>query len=844
MNTIYQNILRRPIDYEGFLTYRHFDEKTLEKVLRQSDEYIHANCREYRQDAIKTTIERVCNIVCHDNVNICITRYNENYEWIKKLNNMTHVNVCIYNKGTDIFLPHCFVKNIDNVSFEDFGILSFIIDNYQNLQYKTIFLHGYIDQCPSVLNSLKDLKTFPIIKCLVESMGFSDTYNEPYEFRKLRISDNNFSCISADKRVKKNFKKLFGIKNNDLYAFFCSELNLKAIYPIVYIPGAIFSIESDQILSTKLETYKMIKDYIYSKNKNLNLNYFESKFLACIMERLWLIIFCQNLSTLANENLFQCDYYMFEKEVENVIQNTYSKILQRKPSKSALEKSKIYLNTHSIESFENLLKESNEYKLKLADIVTQTYWKILHRQPDNSGLITYCKYLETHTIKDLENVLYNSEEYKIKKSKPIKNEYIVTEFSMFLQSKSFVIFKHTKDLSWYLKKVPQNEIASIMIVTNDINIDIINNLCSCLEYFIIDEQNYMVTKQYIEFAGDKCISNLPNSLVIPFNEFQLIIARYKEDIKWCENFKNVIIYNKGPNSCTSKCTVIDIPNIGREGNTYLNHIIQNYHSLHEYTIFSQGDPFEHSSNFDEFISMSFRHFKPVQPLSYCWKENSGEEWDSHHKTGIPPMEARELTQYLHLSEIGKIHVEYLDRDFQTVYPYFWQDGGFNLLLIPRVKKRSSIKSTVLEFVWKYLGIINNIPEIFPFCYSALFGICKERIIANDKMLYENLNRFLLLHADHGYILERLWLLIFSISHLKVRNCEKKYNGTFISIHNQDKLEVFNGIISVIQNKTDDLLFQSEITEDEYYDFPWKREKCTYTYDYWTIGNIKWIRETV
>lgn len=67
----------------------------------------------------------------------------------------------------------------------------------------------------------------------------------------------------------------------------------------------------------------------------------------------------------------------------------------------------------------------------------------------------------------------------------------------------------------------------------------------------------------------------------------VVVARYNEDIRWTQRVNyNVIIYNKGaslPNS-------IDLPNIGRESHTYLEHILRNYDHLDRegITVFCQG----------------------------------------------------------------------------------------------------------------------------------------------------------------------------------------------------------------------------------------------------------------
>ena len=77
--------------------------------------------------------------------------------------------------------------------------------------------------------------------------------------------------------------------------------------------------------------------------------------------------------------------------------------------------------------------------------------------------------------------------------------------------------------------------------------------------------------------------------------FCIVIARYNEDIVWCKQFSNVIVYNKGDELNDGYNEVL-LSNVGREGHTYYKHICDNYDNLTDYIIFLQGRPFDHSPN--------------------------------------------------------------------------------------------------------------------------------------------------------------------------------------------------------------------------------------------------------
>ena len=77
--------------------------------------------------------------------------------------------------------------------------------------------------------------------------------------------------------------------------------------------------------------------------------------------------------------------------------------------------------------------------------------------------------------------------------------------------------------------------------------------------------------------------------------FCIVVARYNENIEWTKQFENVIIYNKGL-KIGDDYNEHFLNNVGREGHTYYKYIYDNYDNLSDYTIFLQGNPFDHSPN--------------------------------------------------------------------------------------------------------------------------------------------------------------------------------------------------------------------------------------------------------
>jgi Protein of unknown function (DUF3431) len=82
----------------------------------------------------------------------------------------------------------------------------------------------------------------------------------------------------------------------------------------------------------------------------------------------------------------------------------------------------------------------------------------------------------------------------------------------------------------------------------------------------------------------------------------VIVSRYNEDVSWTKLFKNVVIYNKGE-PLEGDYNQIMLENVGREGHTYYKHIVDNYEKLDDFTVFLQGNPFDHSPNLFEELSL-------------------------------------------------------------------------------------------------------------------------------------------------------------------------------------------------------------------------------------------------
>ena len=72
---------------------------------------------------------------------------------------------------------------------------------------------------------------------------------------------------------------------------------------------------------------------------------------------------------------------------------------------------------------------------------------------------------------------------------------------------------------------------------------------------------------------------------------RVVVAKYTEDVSWTSGLKHkVTIYDKSNSPIDGS---IPLKNVGREAETFLRHIVNNYNNLDDVTVFVQGNPFEH-----------------------------------------------------------------------------------------------------------------------------------------------------------------------------------------------------------------------------------------------------------
>jgi hypothetical protein len=259
------------------------------------------------------------------------------------------------------------------------------------------------------------------------------------------------------------------------------------------------------------------------------------------------------------------------------------------------------------------------------------------------------------------------------------------------------------------------------------------------------------------------------------DDIQIVVARYNESIDWTNAYNDIcVIYNKGNDiECSSK--VIALPNVGREGHTYLYHIINCYDILKKKTIFTQAQFLEHNNTMFCGIDNYFEFTDPIQPMGLRYMQSRQ----------IPP--DHYVNKHKITTKYGFEYAVYnIDQNLVNV-PAFRDDGIkvlFNKIsnIYDEPKKMSITKGFLSRSKFPCYGHnhnhvhvhpsvlnskINNLdilPKTFPFTYCALFCVDRDAIRKNSGQVYNNLITELIAKekcgGSNGYVLERLWLYIF------------------------------------------------------------------------------------
>lgn len=195
--------------------------------------------------------------------------------------------------------------------------------------------------------------------------------------------------------------------------------------------------------------------------------------------------------------------------------------------------------------------------------------------------------------------------------------------------------------------------------------------------------------------------------------YKIVVARFNENVEWLRtDIDNCIIYNKGHKIGLSNEVIVN--NIGRESDTYLRYIIDNYDNLPEIVIFTQGNIADHRGVNNINILYNLLLEAKIYGKSKCFVDNCPENWNS-----------RDENNY------------YLHNNYKN-------------------NERVSFGK------WFKKNIKPNYPRPLLLYWNAIFAVSKKLILNRSLEYYKNL----ILEVNHhinpveGHFFERSWFYIF------------------------------------------------------------------------------------
>jgi len=208
---------------------------------------------------------------------------------------------------------------------------------------------------------------------------------------------------------------------------------------------------------------------------------------------------------------------------------------------------------------------------------------------------------------------------------------------------------------------------------------------------------------------------------------EIAVAHYNEDLSWLNDVKDsCVVYSKGGVSNAPPFPHTALPNIGREGHTFLHHIVERYHSLPDVTIFLQGHIDDHVVlNIYEIQERALKT-QPGQVTTFSFRElELFDLWD-----GIPWEQYPSWTKWSSMVRVNAA-------------------------------------KTPAQYWRKFFG--KEVPESVGFQPGAIFAVRRETIQQHPQELYRQILEDLFLgdmahvNPETGHHLERFWLAMWNPS---------------------------------------------------------------------------------
>ena len=283
-------------------------------------------------------------------------------------------------------------------------------------------------------------------------------------------------------------------------------------------------------------------------------------------------------------------------------------------------------------------------------------------------------------------------------------------------------------------------------------------------------------------------------------DHMLLVARFNERLDWLVDLlnkwnwiQNVLVINKGAEVLAplprDRVRIRTAHNVGREGESLLHYIIQEYDRLPERVWFLQGDPMTHQPHMNELFDPSVvRLYDPVfQPLTLQFAEYARipERLLDAEETQL---DGRVRQLYVTSSNGGIVFANGVNEDDKLAIAH--GVFGFRTILEAMQKEHGvAVRNETIRSICQYLNmsVPDQVDSLIPYTMSAMFYVSSIALRAYPPTFYEDLRRWLIYDdpsgrlaltqaqggsgvdtcnylrqaGRRGYLLERLWQFMFT-----------------------------------------------------------------------------------
>lgn len=171
-----------------------------------------------------------------------------------------------------------------------------------------------------------------------------------------------------------------------------------------------------------------------------------------------------------------------------------------------------------------------------------------------------------------------------------------------------------------------------------------------------------------------------------------MVAKYKEDVSWTGSIVShkVTVYDKG-------CGML--PNVGREAQTYLHHIVNNYDCLADVTVFLQGNPFGHITLTEEEVLAQIDSY-PYERTEPFFNTRAIHEYTNLCKATYKHIFGVEYDDEIYFNDGAQWIVK--KQDIVTHPKEFWEVLYQQVSLPQHSNTDGVVNPWTLEGVWQFL----------------------------------------------------------------------------------------------------------------------------------------------